>query len=359
MPHHPFDAAIVIGRFQPFHIGHLAIIENAFLQAPEVVIVLGSSHQARSAKNPFSNEERKEMILGAFSAEQQKKIEFAEVRDHYDDIAWANEVKHQITQKKPTHTRIALVGFIKDHSSYYLELFPHWHLVELAQTIQASQTIQAPQTTEKAQAKQQNSIHATHLRKVYFESPEPLIEIAKQVPASTATFLKNWQHSQYFSMMQAEHHTVEENKKTWGIGPFITTDAIVISHQHILLVKRKHHPGKNLWAIPGGFLDLQECILDCAIRELKEETQIDIEKIQLLNNLKKVVVFDHPNRSARARIITHAHYFELPTDIHLPPVCAADDASFAQWIPIEQLSALERQLFEDHFHILQFFLSHS
>lgn len=337
MPHHPFDSAIVIGRFQPFHLGHLAIIENAFLQAPEVVIVLGSSHQARSAKNPFSNEERKEMILNAFPPEKQKKIEFAEVRDHYDDIEWASEVKHQVTQKKPTHTRIALVGFIKDHSSYYLTLFPHWHLVELPQ---------------------QGNIHATDLRKIYFESLHPLTETTKEVPASTAIFLKNWQQSEHFLAMREEHSIVEQNKKTWGIGPFITTDAIVISHQHVLLVKRKHHPGKNLWAIPGGFLDLKERILDCAIRELKEETQIDIEKTQLLNNLKKVVIFDHPNRSARARIITHAHLFELPIHIPLPSVNAADDASLAQWIPIAQIPTLEKKLFEDHFHILQFFLSH-
>lgn len=68
--------------------------------------------------------------------------------------------------------------------------------------------------------------------------------------------------------------------------------------------------------------------------------------------------FDHPLRSQRGRTISHGFHFDLG-DAELPVVAAADDASEARWVPIASLVALESQLFEDHFQILEHFLSHS
>jgi bifunctional NMN adenylyltransferase/nudix hydrolase len=67
-------------------------------------------------------------------------------------------------------------------------------------------------------------------------------------------------------------------------------------------------------------------------------------------------VFDHPDRSQRGRTITHAHYFDLQTR-QLPAVTAADDAALAQWVPVTSLPDMEEQFFEDHFHILNHFLT--
>jgi len=51
---HNFDIAVLIDRFQPFHNGHAALLAWALATAPQVVVVLGSAHSARNAKNPFS-----------------------------------------------------------------------------------------------------------------------------------------------------------------------------------------------------------------------------------------------------------------------------------------------------------------
>ena len=74
------------------------------------------------------------------------------------------------------------------------------------------------------------------------------------------------------------------------------------------------------------------------------------------NALKAVHVFDHPDRSQRGRVITHAHLFDLGSR-RPPEVQAADDAAAAEWVPIEKLASMEDQFHEDHFHMLDFFFS--
>jgi bifunctional NMN adenylyltransferase/nudix hydrolase len=73
---------------------------------------------------------------------------------------------------------------------------------------------------------------------------------------------------------------IEKYKESWKAAPFpptfVTVDAVVVQSGHVLLVKRKAMPGAGLWALPGGFLNQEETLLDGAIRELKEETKIKV-----------------------------------------------------------------------------------
>ncbi|MEK7358233.1 MAG: adenylyltransferase/cytidyltransferase family protein, partial [Bdellovibrionota bacterium] len=57
-----FKTAVVIGRFQPFHAGHQELIESALTLAEKVVIVVGSAGAARNLRNPFTADERIEMM---------------------------------------------------------------------------------------------------------------------------------------------------------------------------------------------------------------------------------------------------------------------------------------------------------
>ena len=87
--------------------------------------------------------------------------------------------------------------------------------------------------------------------------------------------------------------------------------------------------------------------------ELREETGIGLLQVTLEDAFRAAKVFDHPQRSLRGRTITHAHFFDLGR--HTPEVQAADDAAEAKWVPIGQLAAMESELFEDHFAILDHF----
>lgn len=93
-----------------------------------------------------------------------------------------------------------------------------------------------------------------------------------------------------------------------------------------------------------------------ALRELREETGLALADAELQQSLRGSAVFDHPERSLRGRTITHAHWFDLG-ERELPLVQGADDAAEARWFALSELPAMEAQLFEDHFHILNHFLS--
>lgn len=117
-------------------------------------------------------------------------------------------------------------------------------------------------------------------------------------------------------------------------------------------------PGKGLWALPGGFAGQDESVLDAFLRELKEETRLKLPLPVLRGSLKNDHVFDHPDRSLRGRTITHAFHFEFPSG-ELPPAKGSDDADKARWVPVSQALEMSNQLFEDHRHILEFFLGHA
>ncbi|MBR6102339.1 MAG: NUDIX hydrolase [Ruminococcus sp.] len=94
----------------------------------------------------------------------------------------------------------------------------------------------------------------------------------------------------------------------------------------LLLIKRGGHPFKGMWALPGGFLQKGETIEECALREIKEETNV------LPNALKPVGVFSEPERDPRGWIISNA-YVSVISEESVEQV-GSDDASDAQWFSV-------------------------
>lgn len=80
------DVAVYIGRFQPFHNGHLALLKQALAAAPLCVVVIGSAFQARSPKNPFTWEERAEMARLALPEADRARVLFLPARDYYVSV---------------------------------------------------------------------------------------------------------------------------------------------------------------------------------------------------------------------------------------------------------------------------------
>ncbi|HNZ98822.1 NUDIX domain-containing protein [Ruminococcus sp.] len=95
----------------------------------------------------------------------------------------------------------------------------------------------------------------------------------------------------------------------------------------LLLIKRGGHPYKDMWALPGGFLNSNETIEECALREIKEETNV------LPVSIMPVGVFSRPGRDPRGWIISHA-YVSVIGDESVKQV-AMDDASDAQWFDVD------------------------
>lgn len=337
-----YKVAVIIGRYQIPHTGHELLKRRALEIAEQVIVIIGSSFQARNPRNPFRWQERRDMILSTLTADEKARTHCLPISDYYNDERWQLEVKHLVSEY--SKQEIILVGHkkAKDKDTYYLDNFVEWAYMGLESAIQ---------------------INASELRAIYFEAKDLAVSLATIndfISPPVQQFLKTWALKSEYSALVKEHNTIKEQQALWHGSPypviFSTADAIVTINKHVLLGKRKYYPGKGLWAIPGGFVEKGESVLNAALRELKEETQIELSTKTLLNNLKSVSVFDHPKRSCRGRIITHAHFFEL-AQLDFPDLKAADDLQVASWVPIKKLNAMEEQLFEDHFHILNTFLA--
>lgn len=94
----------------------------------------------------------------------------------------------------------------------------------------------------------------------------------------------------------------------------------------LLLIKRGGHPFKDMWALPGGFLQKNETIEECALRETREETQVQPVSIM------PVGVFSQPGRDPRGWIISCA-YASVISEESVKQV-GSDDASDAQWFSV-------------------------
>ena len=128
--------------------------------------------------------------------------------------------------------------------------------------------------------------------------------------------------------------------------PALTIDVILIAKEEpykILLIKRGHEPFIGQWALPGGFVDINETLENAAIRELQEETGVKIKK---LNQFK---VFDAIDRDPRDRTVSVVFYAFMSKQVN---ATGADDADEANWFPLTDLPDLGF----DHQDIIQQFI---
>lgn len=119
--------------------------------------------------------------------------------------------------------------------------------------------------------------------------------------------------------------------------PAVTTDVVLFTIREdrleLLLIQRANDPFRGAWALPGGFLDIDEDLQPCAARELEEETGVrDVY-------LEQLYTFGTPGRDPRERIITVAYLALLPEE-HRGDIRADSDAEAVAWFPLDRLPPL-------------------
>ena len=346
-----FDFLVFIGRFQPYHNGHHAVVTEALRRASSLVLLLGSSHRPRCTRNPWTFAERERMVRSCLSEADNRRVLVLPVMDAtYNDDVWISTVQKCVAGAVAAHhtqphrePRVGLIGHSKDQSSYYLRLFPQWGSIDVPDTSATS---------------------GTELREAVFTSDageweDSRVSVAANasalVPAPVLAQLSAFVRTAEFKHLRGEFEFVRSYRARWADAPyeptFVTVDSIVVQSGHVLLVERSARPGKGQWALPGGFLDHDETLRAGALRELKEETRIKVPLPVLAGSIKAEGVFDDPNRSVRGRTITHAFFIHLPPDVELPKVKGADDAGSAFWVPLAELDP--ERMFEDHYFIIQ------
>ena len=97
-----------------------------------LLILLGSHRCAPDTRNPWSSEERQEMIAAVLTAEQLRRVTFIPLRDHlYSDNLWLADVQQKVLAESEEGDRVVLVAHRQGRSSSYLDLFPQWDLEEV------------------------------------------------------------------------------------------------------------------------------------------------------------------------------------------------------------------------------------
>jgi 8-oxo-dGTP diphosphatase len=119
------------------------------------------------------------------------------------------------------------------------------------------------------------------------------------------------------------------------VTPLVAVDAVILlnNKQDLVLIRRRNPPFQGELALPGGFVDVGETVEDACIREAKEETNINIKIIKLIN------VFSKPNRDPRGHNISIAFLCEPLTKNEKPK--ALDDAEALVIIPLTEFSPLK------------------
>ena len=308
------STGIFIGRFQPIHSGHIHAIGVAASQVRQLIIMVGSANQCRSIRNPWSFQERKSMIRIKLESANIQNVTIVPLNDYpYSDSQWITDVRSTIeyhTEDKPV-----LFGHMKEGNDY-LTWFPDWEFRSI---------------------ESHSKINATEVRTTMFLTNS--LEMPKCVRDDWAFYQKE---AKLF-----ENYPFPETLN------FNCADAVLECQGHVLLIKRKFAPGAGQWALPGGFRNQRETFLDCAIRELQEETNVRIPEKVLRGSIVKSELFDSPSRSFGIPRNTLAVYMRVNPnpDGTLPRANGADDAVECKWFPLTTVLN-SMQVYDDHLAIV-------
>ena len=305
---------VFIGRFQPCHEGHIHALSVAASQVDALLVLVGSANRTRSISNPWTYQERVNMLRKKLRNAQVDNVEFLPLNDYkYNDEQWISDVMFTV-RNRFVFTPI-LFGHAKEGNNY-LKWFPEWEFRNIESNY---------------------SVNATQVRLKMFESKD------KEMPAPA----------------QADWDYYIKETKLFSNYPFLETlnfncsDAVLVCQGKVLLIKRKFAPGQGSWALPGGFRNAKESFLDCAIRELIEETNVRVPEKVLRGSIVKTELFDDPKRSQGIPRNTLAVLIKIQpdTDGKCPRANGQDDALETEWVPI--IDALNNyQLYDDHADII-------
>ena len=129
--------------------------------------------------------------------------------------------------------------------------------------------------------------------------------------------------------------------------PGVAVDAIIRKENQIVIVQRKYPPHKDEWALPGGFIELGERVEEAVLREMKEETSLDVKIERLFN------VYSDPDRDPRGHMITIVYICNILEGS--PKIMGGDDAKVAKFIDLGEIKNVN--LAFDHEKIITDYLN--
>lgn len=340
-----YELMVFIGRFQPFHLGHLKVLRRALRLGRRVLLLVGSSHAARSPHNPWTFAERVAMIRGSLSDEENIRLDIQPLVDLYNDVLWNRQVRRSAraalgstaAAEGGQPSGIALIGHRKDGSSYYLGMFPDW----------ASESVESF-----------DGLSATDVRDGLWRDPQAGIERSRQIlPQNVSEFLSEFALTPSFSWLAREAETYAGLDKR---APLVTADGVVIQSGHVLLNRRSKRPGQGLLSLPGSFLRPHETFELALLRELTDGMGLLVSETRprhmavatLRDRIVADEIFDNPFRSQRGKAISRTFLIRLRDDSRGLPKVRNPESGEAVWIDLDWAESNPSAFFEDHYQVL-------
>lgn len=360
--------AIYVGRFQPPTQADFIVLRRMAARGAGGIVVLAGSHQAPSPRQPFDWPMVAALLAQGLTAEEQACLSVLPLRDEDTDGLWRDALQRTLADLDlwDDETRLVLAASAEIaalHDIGKLAAALHGELAPVvpdeAAAVTAAETEVEAATDAATEAALRDLLFAGDPQD---DTTLPTLPdaVAAAVPAPLHARLTHWMQTPAFAAIADEWRVLRGYREAWSVAPyppiFVTVDTVVHCAGHVLLVERGQHPGKGLYAVPGGFLEPSETVFDAAVRELCEETGLTLDMDAVDAIYRGVAVFDRPDRSQRGRTVTHAHYFDLG-DGPLPQVEGADDALAAHWTPIADLAGHADRFLDDHYLILEHFLA--
>lgn len=334
---------ILIGGFRlgP-HNSHIEIIREAASKVEMLMILIGSANQRISPKNPLGYHEINDMLVKSLWEAHIQNFTTEPINDYrYNDDIWCDALRKTVKSRNVPDNETVLFGHHKDATSFYLDLFPEWKQVELTST--------------------NPELSSTDIRRLWMECNQVFtFKMEKLVPYHVKNHLLR---REYDDDLQSEYNYYKKEAVTFAGYPYQETlnfncaDVVLECAGHILLGKRKNAPGRNCWALFGGFKNRNETFFECALRELMEESNVRLPERVLRKSVVNAKMFDDPSRSQGITRNTYAYHIkvDLNPDGTLPRANGSDDMQDElRWFPTDE-AVNNLVLFDDHKDIISYF----
>lgn len=323
-----FGLAVFILRAEPPTKAHEANIRQALSVADTVLLCLGSANAARRPDYvPFTAQEREIMIRLMFSADENTRLRFAYIEDQNNIKQWSKIVRAQANLVEPDNKKITLIGHSKDNSSYYLKSFQGWKAVNVPNF--------------------GNNLSATTYRDHLFGgSFNPALLNDGGLHPEVQGWLIDFTKTADYDYLCEFAASVRQTVKDWGrvdpetgkrvYGPYLAADFIFVQGDHVLVIERGKHPFKGMICSPGGFVKMDEDVVEAAIREgAREETGIKLSEVAIRKTYVETESFHSPFRDPRGRVVSYASLFH---NNPIPPASMTDPREIEKYLALPRLA---------------------
>ena len=360
--HPTYDVGVCFFRGRPITPAHVATVRASLGVGQYAIALIGSVNEAPHFKNPHTFEEVSQMLRASLSAEESDRVFIFGIEDRESDLLWIrdaqrivdNQVKRLSLGISP---KIALVGYSKDGSSYYLKKFPDWGSVATQAIVNEDESL----------------VSATDIRNKLYRAEDPAMEVEalykkRTIPQGTYLFLRQWVHEAHFVLMRDEFKFMMDeylpkfhpNPYTGDPQQFNCADMFVFHAGAVALVQRGQMPGIGLWASPGGHKRSYQTFLDAGLDEFGQETKAydlnpGFDRDVLASHVRGMKLLDNPWRSNREVTVSVAYGVILPSTMPRLILKGADDAREARWWNTDEVK--RSMMFEDLYNPFEYFLN--